>query len=125
MQHQRVPMPVTALEATVARYNSFVEEGGDADFGKPAPMHKIMEPPFHAAWATPTPHDSRAGLRINARCQVIDRSGQVIAGLYCGGESAGGFSQHELSEAGALQVYRDVKELGQQFRTSPLAALLI
>ncbi|HET7881298.1 MAG TPA: FAD-dependent oxidoreductase [Acetobacteraceae bacterium] len=99
MQHQRVPMPVTALEATVARYNSFADSGIDADFGKPSPMHKIMEPPFHAAWATPTPHDSRAGLRINARCQVIDRTGQVIAGLYCGGESAGGFSQHGLARA--------------------------
>ena len=85
MKHQRVPMPPAALEATVARYNSFVDAGVDADFGKPAPAHKIMEPPYHAAWATPTPHDSRAGLRINAKCQVIDRAGQVIPGLYCGG----------------------------------------
>ncbi len=31
-------------------------------------------------------HDTRAGLRINARCQVIDMNGEVIPGLYCGGE---------------------------------------
>jgi succinate dehydrogenase/fumarate reductase flavoprotein subunit len=99
MQHQRVPMPQAALQATVARYNSFVDSGIDADFGKPCPAHKILEPPFHAAWATPTPHDSRAGLRINTRCQVVDRMGQVIPGLYCGGESAGGFSQHGLSRS--------------------------
>ena len=36
-------------------------------------------------------------LRINARCQVVDMSGAVIAGLYCGGESAGGFSMHGLA----------------------------
>lgn len=47
----------------------------------------------------PTPHNSRAGLRINAKCQVIDRVGQVIRGLYCGGESAGGLSQHGLARA--------------------------
>ncbi len=99
MKYQRVPMPPTALEATVARYNGFVAAGIDADFGKPSPAHKIITPPFHAAWATPTPHDSRAGLRINAKCQVVDRVGQVIPGLYCGGESAGGFSQHGLARA--------------------------
>ena len=92
-------MSSQALQATVARYNSFVDSGIDADFDKPCPAHKILEPPFHAAWATPTPHDSRAGLRINAKCQVVDRMGQVIPGLYCGGESAGGFSQHGLSRA--------------------------
>ena len=52
-----------------------------------------------AAWATPVVHDTRAGLRINPACQVIDMYGDVIPGLYCGGESAGGFSQHGLARA--------------------------
>ena len=39
------------------------------------------------------------GLRINAKCQVMDMNGNVIPGLYCGGESAGGFSQHGLARA--------------------------
>ena len=42
----------------------------------------------------PVIHDSRVGLRINAECQVVDLWGNVIPGLYCGGESAGGCSQH-------------------------------
>jgi FAD binding domain-containing protein len=99
MKHQRVPMPSANLAATVARYNGFVESGTDQDFGKPKPLYKIGKPPFYAAWATPVVHDARAGLRINATCQVIDMSGQVIPGLYCGGESAGGFSQHGLARA--------------------------
>jgi succinate dehydrogenase/fumarate reductase flavoprotein subunit len=99
MKYQRVPMPPKNLEETVARYNSFVEVGKDADFGKPAPKYKITRPPFYSAWATPVVHDTRAGLRINARCQVQDVSGQVIPGLYCGGESAGGFSMHGLARA--------------------------
>ena len=72
------------LRATVERYNSFVDAGKDADFGKPTPKYKIQTPPFYAAWATPNVHDTRSGLRINAKCQVMDMNGQVIPGLYCG-----------------------------------------
>ncbi len=99
MKYQRLPMPPKNFAATVARYNSFVDTGKDSDFGKPKPLYKIARPPFYAGWATPVIHDTRAGLRINARCQVIDMSGEVIPGLYCGGESAGGFSMHGLPRA--------------------------
>ena len=99
MKYQRVAMPPQDLAATVARYNAFVAAGKDADFGKPKPLYKIEKPPFYAAWATPVIHDTRAGLRINARCQVVDMNGEVIPGLYCGGESAGGFSMHGLPRA--------------------------
>jgi succinate dehydrogenase/fumarate reductase flavoprotein subunit len=99
MQYQRVPMPPRNLAETVARYNTFVEIGVDADFGKPTPRYKIETPPFFAAWATPVIHDTRAGLHINARCEVLDMNGAVIPGLYCGGESAGGLSLHGLPRA--------------------------
>jgi hypothetical protein len=97
MQHQRVPMPPSNLEETVRRYNKFVDVGRDEDFGKPGPRYKIAKPPFYAAWATPVLHDTRAGLRINAKCQVVDMNGEVIPGLYSGGETAGGFSLHGLA----------------------------
>jgi succinate dehydrogenase/fumarate reductase flavoprotein subunit len=96
-KYQRAPMPPDVLEATVAKYNSYVDAGKDPDFGKPAPKYKVAKPPFYAAWSTPVVHDSRAGLRINAKCQVVDLNGNVIPGLYCGGESAGGFSMHGLA----------------------------
>ncbi len=99
MKYQRLPMPPQSLATTLARYNSFVDAGKDTDFGKSKPLYKIAKPPFYAAWATPVIHDTRAGLRINARCQVIDMNGEVIPGLYCGGESAGGFSMHGLPRA--------------------------
>jgi hypothetical protein len=94
--YQAKPMNGATLQATVARYNTFVDSGTDVDFGKPRPKYKIQTPPFYAAWATPLVHDTRAGLRINAQGQVMDMQGQVIPGLYCGGESAGGFNQHGL-----------------------------
>jgi len=96
-KYLKKPMPSAALQDTVTRYNSFVDAGKDADFGKPAPKYKIQTSPFYAAWATPVIHDTRSGLRINAKCQVVDLNGEVIPGLYCGGESAGGFSLHGLA----------------------------
>jgi succinate dehydrogenase/fumarate reductase flavoprotein subunit len=95
-EYQAKPMKGETLQATVERYNSFVDAGEDADFGKPKPKYKIQTPPFYAAWATPNVHDTRSGLRINGKCQVIDMNGQLIPGLYCAGESAGGFNQHGL-----------------------------
>jgi HAD superfamily hydrolase (TIGR01509 family) len=46
------------------------------------------------------------------------------AGLGVVAVESGGFSQHELAEEGARQVFRDVEELGTQLRTSPVGLLL-
>ena len=94
--YQSSPMPPAVLQDTVSRYNAFVDMGTDDDFGKPTPVHKIQTPPFYAAWSTPILHDSLAGLRTNVTAQVLDIHGQVIPGLYCAGESQGGFAQHGL-----------------------------
>ncbi len=94
--HQKMPMPPATLEETVTRYNTFVDTGKDPDYGKPAPQYKIQTPPFYAAWATPILHDTYAGLRVNAKFQVLDVFGQIIPGFYCAGESAGGFALHGL-----------------------------
>jgi hypothetical protein len=94
--YQKVKMPAANLEETVKRYNQMVDLGVDPDFAKPSPRFNIETAPFYAAWATLTVHDTYAGLRINMKCQVMDMKGQVIPGLYCGGESAAGCSQHGL-----------------------------
>jgi predicted oxidoreductase len=100
-KYQKTAIPAGNLQAAVTRYNSFVDSGTDSDFAKPAPKYKIQTAPFYAAWATPVIHDARCGLRINGKCQVVDMNGNVIPGLYCGGESAGGFSQHGLARCAA------------------------
>jgi len=94
--YQKVKMPAANLEATVAEYNKAVALGVDEAFGKPKPQYKIEAGPFYAAWATITVHDTYAALRINMDCQVLTLDGDVIPGLYCGGESAAGCSQHGL-----------------------------
>jgi succinate dehydrogenase/fumarate reductase flavoprotein subunit len=71
----------------------------DADFDKPTPLFRIEKPPFYAAWSTPILHDSLTGLRTDTAAQVIDTRGETIFGLYCAGESQGGFAQHGLGRS--------------------------
>lgn len=94
--YQKYVLPEGRLAETVARYNEMVDKGEDVDFGKPKPKYKIEKGPFYAAWCTFCAHDTYAGLRVNERNQVVDMAGNVIPGLYCGGESAGGCTQHGL-----------------------------
>ncbi len=95
--YQKKPIPAAALEDTVHRYNGFVDSGTDGDFKKPTPMYKIETPPFYAAWSTPILHDTLTGLRTNTNSEVMDLRDAVIPGLYCAGESQGGFAQHGLA----------------------------
>ena len=55
---------------------------------------------------------------------VWDIKAARAAGIGCIALESGGFSQHELSEEGALFVYRDAKELLDQLRTSPVGVLI-
>lgn len=94
--HQK--MPLRYLEETVARYNQFADAGKDDDFEKPV-MHKIDTGPFYAAYASLHMIDSYGGLRINGKAQVVDTAGEVIPGLYAGGEASGGGWQHGIGRA--------------------------
>jgi len=82
----------------VTRYNALADKGKDEDFEKPV-MHRIDTPPFYAATAGIRVLDSYGGLRINGKAQVLDTNGQVIPGLYAGGEASGGGSQHGIGRA--------------------------
>src|SRR5580704_8034 len=98
MGHPHQKMPLKHLVETVARYNAFADKGADEDFEKPV-LHRIDTPPFYAAIASIRVLDSYGGLRINGKAQVLDTQGQVIAGLYAGGEASGGGWQHGIGRA--------------------------
>jgi hypothetical protein len=100
-QYRFQRVPVKYLKGTVEAWNSYVDSGKDPDFGREAdaPMHKIDTPPFYAALIAPIWHDSYGGLRINGEAEVIDQEGNVIPGLYSGGEASGGGMQHGLGRA--------------------------
>lgn len=81
------------LEETVARYNRFVDQKKDEDFGKPAPLlkSKIVQAPFHAARCVLGVHNLTGGLWIDVHARVRGLDGNPIEGLYAAGETAGGF----------------------------------
>jgi phosphoglycolate phosphatase-like HAD superfamily hydrolase len=66
--------------------------------------------------------DPRRALAIGD--SVWDIRSARAAGIACVTVETGGFSQHELNEAGSARVYRDVNELLSQLFTSPIASLL-
>jgi hypothetical protein len=98
--HEFQRVPLQHLAETVAKWNGYVDAGKDPDFEREAdaPMHRIATPPFHALAIMVIWHDSYGGLRVNGKQQVIDMRGEVIAGLYAGGEAVGGFNKHGLGK---------------------------
>jgi len=94
-----IGVPAEALAATVARFNTLVEGGADADFGRGVepydrmftedrlPMDRISRPPFHAIAFGLSDLGTKGGLRTDPDAQVLDKSGAVIHGLYATGNS--------------------------------------
>ncbi len=82
------------LRATVRRANALAALGKDADFGRVASsrmeaLTPIERPPFYAVQFFPVTRKSMGGVRIDRSTRVLDRSGQVIPGLYAVGELTG------------------------------------
>lgn len=64
------------------------------------------------------------GLVLAVGDSVWDVEAARAANMGCVGVESGGFSRHELSESGAIAVYRDVAEVRAQLMTSPIAGLI-
>ncbi|PIE04249.1 MAG: hypothetical protein CSA76_05165 [Spirochaetales bacterium] len=94
--YEHIKMDPAILADTIKRYNSFVEKGIDEDWGKTSLDYTIEEGPFYAMWATPSLHDTLAGIKVNESMQVIDVQGNLIPSLFCCGESSGGMRVHGL-----------------------------
>jgi len=94
--YEHIKMDPATLAETIKRYNAFVDAGKDEDWGKTSLTYKIEKGPFYALWATPSLHDTLAGLRTNGSMQVKDIYGNLIPGLFCAGESHGGMRVHGL-----------------------------
>ena len=88
--------------------------GDDIEASKPDP--EVFVTAMHTANIDP-------GRAIAVGDSIWDVHAARAAGIACIGVETGGFSRHELAEAGAVSVYRDVAELYGQLQTSPLALL--
>jgi succinate dehydrogenase/fumarate reductase flavoprotein subunit len=73
----------------IKKYNSFCEKGVDEDFGKdakfliPIPLDKG---PYYAVYGQRFSEAAMGGVTVNAKCQVLRNNGEIIPGLYAGGD---------------------------------------
>ena len=81
-----------ALAKTVETYNSYVEAGEDADFGRSADYMTmpIGDGPYYLVEQKPRFATTMGGLVIDTDLHVINTDGEVINGLYASGEVVGG-----------------------------------
>jgi flavocytochrome c len=85
-------LPFDALEATMERFNRYVENNLDEEFGKPIlpGARPLVHPPFYGIRLWPKVHHTMGGVQINTRAQVIGLDQKPIKGLYAAGEVTGG-----------------------------------
>ena len=81
-----------ALAETVELYNSYVEAGEDADFGRSAEYMTmpIGDGPYYIVEQKPRFATTMGGLVIDTDLHVINKDGEIISGLFASGEVVGG-----------------------------------
>lgn len=85
-------MPVKPFLDEVARFNSFIAQQKDPDFGTmifPDAKQNVTAP-YYAARLWPRVHHTMGGLAINTEAQVIGFDLKPVPGLYAAGEVTGG-----------------------------------
>jgi len=78
-----------AFVDTMKRYNKFCDAGKDDDFGKdPKCLMPVRKPPFYAFYAHRFTQCTKGqnGIAVNGNFEVLNTKGEVIEGLYAGGD---------------------------------------
>lgn len=88
---------VENLKTTVEKYNKFVANASDTDFGRPVEYLKdeIGEGPYYIVEQKPRFATTMGGVVTNENLQIINEDGQLIKNLYAAGELAGGVSGND------------------------------
>ncbi|MBP3655903.1 MAG: flavocytochrome c [Clostridia bacterium] len=86
----KLGIPADTFVAEMERYNTFVANQKDEDFGKPLFGQPIDEAPFTATPRSPSLHHTMGGVKIDTGAHVINTDGAIIPGLYAAGEVCGG-----------------------------------
>jgi len=82
---------VATLKETINRYNTFVDNKKDTDFGKETIYltQKFDTPPYYVMEVTYYCRTTPGGLRINKNAEIIDFNGKPIPRLFGAGEVTG------------------------------------
>ncbi len=85
-------IPSSELQSTLERYNGFVKDKVDLEFGKPImdDASPVNRPPFYGIRLWPKVHFTMGGVQINIKGQVLDLNQVPIGGLFAAGEVTGG-----------------------------------
>lgn len=79
------------FKASMEKWNSFVANQKDEDFGRDKGMDEdLSKAPFYAIKVSPAVHYTMGGVKINTNTEVINTEGKVIPGLFAAGEVTGG-----------------------------------
>lgn len=87
---KQMGVPADAFVSEIKKYNTFIDNGKDVDFGKKNFGPKLEVGPFYATPRSPSIHHTMGGLEIDATARVLDKSGKPIPGFYAAGEVTGG-----------------------------------
>ena len=87
---EQIGVPADVLVAEIEKYNSYIDNQKDPEFGKTNFGAKIEVAPFYATPRSPSLHHTMGGLQINDEAQVLDKNGAAIPGFYAAGEVTGG-----------------------------------
>ena len=81
-----IGIPAENLLATVEKYNGFIKDGEDKDFGTPvSEMLPIKQGPFHAFILRPVTMTSLVGVKVDGGCRLLREDGSVIENLFGAG----------------------------------------
>lgn len=81
-----IGVPAENLLATVEKYNGFIKDGEDKDFGTPVDqMMPIEEGPYHAFILRPITMTSLVGVKVDGECHLVRADGSVIENLFGAG----------------------------------------
>ena len=83
-------IPADAFAATMAKWNGYVAEKNDPDFGRTSFANPLDTAPFYAVKVTAGIHHTMGGLKIDTETHVLNEAGEIIPGLFAAGEVTGG-----------------------------------
>lgn len=87
----KLNMDQETLQTTLGRYNGFVAQQKDEDFGRTTALrHPLNKGPYYAIRIAPGVHHTMGGVTINTDTSVLDAQKKVIPGAWAAGEVAGG-----------------------------------